>query len=80
MCVIHVLISLTFQNLDLTRHKMIHDGQLIWRIGKTKSIDLQVLLLEDILVLIQRQDDKYVKIYTICKEFHKDKILLLFFF
>ena len=32
----------------------------MWRINKQKSIDLHVLLFEDIIVLLQKQDDKLV--------------------
>ena len=42
----------------MTRHKMLYDGALTWRISRSKQIDLHVLLLEDILVLLQKQDDK----------------------
>ncbi|CAH1797622.1 unnamed protein product [Owenia fusiformis] len=49
-----------FKDLDLTKHNMIHEGNLVWRISKQKQIDLHVLLFEDILVLLQKQDDKLV--------------------
>jgi len=49
-----------YKTLDLTRHKLIHDGPLTWRIGQKKLIDLHVVLLEDILVLLQKQDEKLV--------------------
>ena len=52
--------SYCFQNLDLTKYKMLHDGPLTWRINRTKQIDLHVLLLEDILVLLQKQDERLV--------------------
>uniref|UniRef100_A0A2K5CC14 Rho guanine nucleotide exchange factor 11 n=1 Tax=Aotus nancymaae TaxID=37293 RepID=A0A2K5CC14_AOTNA len=47
-----------FQSLDLTTRKMIHEGPLTWRISKDKTLDLHVLLLEDLLVLLQKQDEK----------------------
>ncbi|NP_001082763.1 Rho guanine nucleotide exchange factor 12 S homeolog [Xenopus laevis] len=47
------------RNLDLTKRKLIHEGPLTWKVNKDKSIDLYSLLLEDILVLLQRQDDKF---------------------
>ncbi|XP_060057628.1 rho guanine nucleotide exchange factor 11 isoform X2 [Erinaceus europaeus] len=51
-----------FKSLDLTARKMIHEGPLTWRISKDKTLasppDLQVLLLEDLLVLLQKQDEK----------------------
>ncbi|KAG8449949.1 hypothetical protein GDO86_016580 [Hymenochirus boettgeri] len=49
-----------FKNLDLTARRMIHEGPLTWRITKDKTIDLHVLLLEDLLVLLQKQDEKLV--------------------
>uniref|UniRef100_A0A8D9EQ02 Rho guanine nucleotide exchange factor 12 n=1 Tax=Cacopsylla melanoneura TaxID=428564 RepID=A0A8D9EQ02_9HEMI len=57
-----------FRSLDLTKHKLIHVGNLNWRIAtRQKLIDLYVLLLEDIIVLLQKQDDsKYVlKFYNV---------------
>ncbi|XP_036018894.1 rho guanine nucleotide exchange factor 11 isoform X19 [Mus musculus] len=47
-----------FKSLDLTTRKMIHEGPLTWRISKDKTLDLQVLLLEDLVVLLQRQEEK----------------------
>ncbi|XP_037697673.1 rho guanine nucleotide exchange factor 12 isoform X2 [Choloepus didactylus] len=48
------------RNLDLTKRKMIHEGPLVWKVNRDKSIDLYTLLLEDILVLLQKQDDRLV--------------------
>ncbi|NXG54135.1 ARHGC factor, partial [Hemiprocne comata] len=49
-----------FRNLDLTKRKMLHEGPLIWKVNRDKTIDLYTLLLEDILVLLQKQDDKLI--------------------
>ncbi|NXB59938.1 ARHGB factor, partial [Struthidea cinerea] len=49
-----------FRNLDLTSHRMIHEGPLTWRVAKDKTVELHVLLLEDLLVLLQRQDERLV--------------------
>ncbi|XP_077776836.1 rho guanine nucleotide exchange factor 11 isoform X4 [Podarcis muralis] len=49
-----------FKNLDLRSRRMIHEGPLSWRISKDKTVDLHVLLLEDLLVLLQKQDEKLV--------------------
>ncbi|XP_061875971.1 rho guanine nucleotide exchange factor 11 isoform X2 [Colius striatus] len=49
-----------FKSLDLTSRCMIHEGPLSWRISKDKTVDLHVLLLEDLLVLLQKQDEKLV--------------------
>ena len=58
-----------FQNLDLREHRLIYDGQLTMKLGETKrfkTIDLHVLLLEDCIMLLQRQDDKYLLKVTFC--------------
>ncbi|XP_022346875.1 rho guanine nucleotide exchange factor 11 isoform X5 [Enhydra lutris kenyoni] len=47
-----------FKSLDLTARRMVHEGPLSWRISKDKTLDLHALLLEDLLVLPQRQDEK----------------------
>uniref|UniRef100_A0A8B9HC95 Rho guanine nucleotide exchange factor (GEF) 12b n=1 Tax=Astyanax mexicanus TaxID=7994 RepID=A0A8B9HC95_ASTMX len=49
-----------FKNLDLTKRKMVHEGPLSWKVNKDKTIELYTLLLEDILVLMQRQDEKLI--------------------
>uniref|UniRef100_A0A8C1QPT3 Rho guanine nucleotide exchange factor (GEF) 12b n=1 Tax=Cyprinus carpio TaxID=7962 RepID=A0A8C1QPT3_CYPCA len=58
-----------FKNLDLTKRKMVHEGPLSWKVNKDKTIggadfmeniSLYTLLLEDILVLLQRQDEKLI--------------------
>ena len=59
--VLNILNSL--QNLDLTKHRLIYDGPLTMKLGDTKrfkTIDLHVLLLEDCIMLLQKQDDKYL--------------------
>ncbi|CAH2319471.1 rho guanine nucleotide exchange factor 12 isoform X3 [Pelobates cultripes] len=48
------------RSLDLTKRKMIHEGPLAWKVNRDKTIDLYTLLLEDILVLLQKQDDKLI--------------------
>ncbi|MGH0178015.1 UNVERIFIED_CONTAM: hypothetical protein FKN15_076320 [Acipenser sinensis] len=58
--VMHIGATLLSRNVDLTQRHMIHEGALTWRVTKEKSVDVQVLLLTDILVLLQKQDDKMV--------------------
>ncbi|XP_049947782.1 rho guanine nucleotide exchange factor 12 [Schistocerca serialis cubense] len=55
-----------FKNLDLTKHKLIYEGPLNWRISnRQKLIDLHVLLLDDVIILLQKQDEKYcLKFYN----------------
>ncbi|XP_058502912.1 rho guanine nucleotide exchange factor 1b isoform X2 [Solea solea] len=49
-----------YKNIDLTQKKMLYEGPLIWRVTKEKAIEVQCVLLGDLLVLLQRQDDKMV--------------------
>ncbi|XP_042560291.1 rho guanine nucleotide exchange factor 12-like isoform X2 [Clupea harengus] len=49
-----------FKNLDLTKKTMVYEGPLSWKVNKDKTIELYTLLLEDILVLLQKQDDRLV--------------------
>lgn len=46
----------------MTKHKLIHDGFLTWHINQSrnKTIDVHVVLLEDLLVFLQKQDDRLV--------------------
>uniref|UniRef100_A0A7N8XRE6 Rho guanine nucleotide exchange factor (GEF) 1 n=1 Tax=Mastacembelus armatus TaxID=205130 RepID=A0A7N8XRE6_9TELE len=49
-----------YKNIDLTQKKMLYEGPLTWRVTKEKAIEIQCVLLGDLLVLLQRQDDKMV--------------------
>ncbi|XP_060743834.1 rho guanine nucleotide exchange factor 12 isoform X2 [Tachysurus vachellii] len=49
-----------FKNLELTKRKLIHEGPLTWKLNKDKTVELYTLLLEDILVLLQKQDERLV--------------------
>ncbi|XP_035522363.1 rho guanine nucleotide exchange factor 12 isoform X2 [Morone saxatilis] len=51
---------LELKNLDLTKRKMVHEGPLWWKVNKDKTIELYAILLEDILVLLQKQDERLV--------------------
>nr|XP_061816486.1 rho guanine nucleotide exchange factor 11 isoform X4 [Nerophis lumbriciformis] len=51
-----------FKNLDLSTKKMIHEGPLIWKVGKDKQLDIQALLLSDCLVLLQRGPDERLQL------------------
>ncbi|XP_058482838.1 rho guanine nucleotide exchange factor 12 isoform X3 [Solea solea] len=51
---------LELKNLDLTKRKMVHAGPLSWKVNKDKTIELYTILLEDILVLLQKQDERLV--------------------
>ncbi|XP_070767397.1 rho guanine nucleotide exchange factor 1 isoform X2 [Enoplosus armatus] len=49
-----------YKNIDLNQKKMLYEGPLTWRVTKEKAIEVQCVLLGDLLVLLQRQDDKMV--------------------
>ncbi|XP_062277937.1 rho guanine nucleotide exchange factor 1b isoform X2 [Scomber scombrus] len=49
-----------YKNIDLTQKIMLYEGPLTWRITKEKTIEVQCVLLADMLVLLQKQDDKMV--------------------
>uniref|UniRef100_A0A4W6D510 Rho guanine nucleotide exchange factor (GEF) 12b n=1 Tax=Lates calcarifer TaxID=8187 RepID=A0A4W6D510_LATCA len=51
---------LELKNLDLTKRKMVHEGPLCWKVNKDKTIELYTILLEDILVLLQKQDERLI--------------------
>ncbi|XP_021377330.1 rho guanine nucleotide exchange factor 12-like isoform X4 [Mizuhopecten yessoensis] len=48
------------KTLDLRAHKLVHEGPLTWNMNQRKSLDVHVILLEDLFVLLQKQDDKLV--------------------
>ena len=50
-----------FKNLDFTKRRLIFEGPLQWRIvNRAKLVDLHVVLLDDTIFLLQRQDEKYL--------------------
>ncbi|XP_029695184.1 rho guanine nucleotide exchange factor 1 isoform X5 [Takifugu rubripes] len=49
-----------YKNVDLTQKKMLYEGPVTWRVTKEKAIEVQCVLLGDLLVLLQKQDDKMV--------------------
>ncbi|KAM4726960.1 rho guanine nucleotide exchange factor 12 [Anableps anableps] len=53
-------VILELRNLDLTKREMVHEGPLSWKVNKDKTIELYTLLLEDIMVLLQKQDERLV--------------------
>lgn len=53
-------IVLELKNLDLTKRKLVHEGPLSWKLTKDKTIELYTILLEDILVLLQKQDERLI--------------------
>jgi len=50
-----------WQNLDISKHRLVHEGLLSWRQNKNqKLMDLHVVLLEDLIMLLVKQDEKFV--------------------
>lgn len=49
-----------FKNIDISRKNLIYEGALTWRVSKDKSVDVHVLLLDDIMMLLQKQDERLV--------------------
>ncbi|KAG8192162.1 hypothetical protein JTE90_027804 [Oedothorax gibbosus] len=50
----------SFKTLDLTEHRLVQEGPLLWRHSKQKHMEMQVVLLEDLLILFQKEGDKYL--------------------
>ncbi|XP_067675120.1 rho guanine nucleotide exchange factor 11-like isoform X5 [Haliotis asinina] len=48
------------KNLDVTQHKLVYDGVLSMKLRSHRMMDVHVVLLENIMVLLQKQDDKLV--------------------
>ncbi|XP_065581699.1 rho guanine nucleotide exchange factor 12-like [Artemia franciscana] len=51
------------RNFDLTRRRLVHEGPLTWRCKDKRPIGLHVLVLEVSIVLLQKNDNKYVLKY-----------------
>lgn len=48
-----------FRNFDITKRRLIFEGPLQCKIVKLKPVDLHVVLLDDTIFLLNRQDDRY---------------------
>lgn len=62
-----IIIYFGLQNFDFRRHKLNYDGDLKWRVHKAKGDrqksehqDILLVLLEDMVVLLLKVDDRYV--------------------
>ncbi|XP_064470907.1 uncharacterized protein LOC135385494 isoform X2 [Ornithodoros turicata] len=51
-------VSSSFKHLDLRKHRLVHEGHLTWRLSRQKSLEVLMVLLEDLVVLLQRQDER----------------------
>ncbi|XP_071969880.1 rho guanine nucleotide exchange factor 1 isoform X2 [Engystomops pustulosus] len=49
-----------YKNFDLTKKHLIYEGALTWRVSKDKSVDVQALLLDEVLILLLKQDERLV--------------------
>ncbi|XP_063292325.1 rho guanine nucleotide exchange factor 1 [Pelobates fuscus] len=49
-----------FKNIDISKKNLIYEGSLLWRVSRDKAIDVHVLLLDDMLMLLQKQDERLV--------------------
>ncbi|KYO42965.1 rho guanine nucleotide exchange factor 1 isoform B [Alligator mississippiensis] len=49
-----------FKVSDITKRHLVHEGLLTWRVSKDKAVEVQALLLDDLLVLLQRQEERLV--------------------
>ncbi|XP_065101641.2 rho guanine nucleotide exchange factor 1 isoform X2 [Paramisgurnus dabryanus] len=49
-----------YKTIDLSTRTMLFEGPLTWRLTKEKAIDVHCVLLSDLMVLLQKQDDKMV--------------------
>ncbi|KAF4075940.1 hypothetical protein AMELA_G00224700 [Ameiurus melas] len=47
-----------YKSFELTSRSMVYEGPLTWRVTKEKALDVQGVLLGDLLVLLQKQDDR----------------------
>merc|ERR1719150_32671 len=54
-------IYVEYKNLELTRHSLIFEGPLVMKLGDSKRVkSLHVLLLEDCMMLLQKQGEKFL--------------------
>lgn len=47
-----------YKNLDMTKRTLLHEGPLIWRISRDKAVEVQALLLDEVLLLLQRVEER----------------------
>lgn len=58
LCVlIYCSVLVNSQSLNVREHTLLFDGPLTWRISRDRMIPLHVVLLDSILLLLQKQDD-----------------------
>lgn len=50
--------SRQYRQMDLRQHTLHRDGHLTWKLGKNKLVDVHAVLLDELLVLLARNDGK----------------------
>ncbi|XP_046548242.1 rho guanine nucleotide exchange factor 11-like isoform X2 [Haliotis rubra] len=65
------------RDLDPKRNTLVYDGVLSMKLRSHRTMDVHVVLLENIMVLLQKQDDKLVLCHFNDKETYKSKSPLL---
>lgn len=51
-------LSGVYRQLDLRRHRLVHEGPLTMRLPRQKPLDVQLVLLEDLLLVLQREGER----------------------
>ncbi|KRZ18020.1 Rho guanine nucleotide exchange factor 12, partial [Trichinella zimbabwensis] len=71
----HPIVS-EFCPLDVRRFSLIHEGPLIWRLNKSKIVDLHVVLLDEILLLLSPTSDGHLalRFHNINISYGKDEV------
>ncbi|CEF60577.1 RhoGEF2 [Strongyloides ratti] len=68
------------KSFDITKHKLIHDGSLQWKITKNKIIDMHVVLLHGYLICLTKSSDGnklYLKSHETSKDVRLHPIMFL---
>uniref|UniRef100_A0A0N5BLA7 Rho guanine nucleotide exchange factor 11 n=1 Tax=Strongyloides papillosus TaxID=174720 RepID=A0A0N5BLA7_STREA len=68
------------KSFDITKHKLIHDGSLQWKIAKNKIIDMHVVLLHGYLICLTKSSDGnklYLKSHEPSKDVRLHPIMFL---
>ena len=51
------MVDVVFQNVDVTRHRLLHAGWLNWRLTCSKVLKVYVALFSDVILLMRRCHD-----------------------
>ncbi|XP_015706696.1 rho guanine nucleotide exchange factor 1-like [Coturnix japonica] len=47
-----------YRNVDITKRTLLHEGGLSWRVSRDKAVEVQALLLDSVLLLLQRVEER----------------------